>query len=138
MTQEQNTPMPQGFGYQGDEMITISAKEFIKLKAAVEQGIRATIVNYLPEVTDWIEVATSNRVESPTMEQIQNREVVMVTNRESTFSPNNVKTFFSDKLSMEMVEGQELLASIHQRNIESGLAKSFEELRAMQNTTDEK
>jgi hypothetical protein len=128
MQQEQ---MPQGFGYQGDEQITITAKEFIKLKSAVEQGIRSTIVNYLPEVTNWIEVATSNQVESPTLEQIQNGEVVMVTNRESTFSPNNVKTFFSDKLSMDMVEGQELMAAIHQRNIETGVAKSFQTLKEL-------
>lgn len=128
MQQEQ---MPQGFGYQGDEQITITAKEFIKLKSAVEQGIRSTIVNYLPEVTNWIEVATSNQVESPTLEQIQKGEVVMVTNRESTFSPNNVKTFFSDRLSMDMVEGQELMASIHQRNIENGVAKSFQTLKEL-------
>ena len=128
MQQEQ---MPQGFGYQGDEQITITAKEFIKLKSAVEQGIRSTIVNYLPEVTNWIEVATSNQVESPTLEQIQNGEVVMVTNRESTFSPSNVKTFFSDKLSMDMVEGQELMAAIHQRNIETGVAKSFQTLKEL-------
>jgi len=128
MTQEN---MPQGFGYQGDEQITISAKEFIKLKAAVEQGIRSTIVNYLPEVVNWVEVSTSNQVENPTKDQIQKGEVAMVTNRESTFSPNNVKTFFSDKLSMDMVEGQELMASIHQRNIESGVAKSFQTLKEL-------
>lgn len=128
MTQEN---MPQGFGYQGDEQITISAKEFIKIKAAVEQGIRSTIVNYLPEVINWIEVSTSNQVENPTQDQIHKGEVVMVTNRESTFSPNNVKTFFSDKLSMDMVEGQELMASIHQRNIESGVAKSFQTLKEL-------
>jgi hypothetical protein len=131
MSQEQ---MQQGFGYQGDEQITITAKEFIKLRSAVEQGISATIINYLPEVVNWVEVSTASKIDNPTQEQIQNREVVMVTDRESTFNPGNVKTFFSDKLSMDMVEGQELIAEIHQRNIESGVAKSFQDLKELSET----
>ena len=120
---------PLNYGYLGDEKIEISAKEFMAMKTAVEQGINATLEGYLPEVTKYVNIETSKIVENPSQEDLQSGKVTLVTDRNATFSPANVKYQYSTKLTPDMIMGQQLIMEIHERNVETGVAKSIEELQ---------
>lgn len=126
MTEEVKNPM--NYGYFGDEQITITAREFMGLKAAVEHGINATSESYMPEILKYVSTEDSSFVESPTDEDLLSGKVVPVTDREATFNPRNVKFKYSTKLTPDMVAAQELILEIHTRNVEMGNAKSKEEL----------
>lgn len=128
MTKENKNPM--NYGYFGDEQITITAREFMLLKAAVEHGINATSESYMPEVLKYVNTEDSSLVDSPTDEDLITGKVVPVTDREATFSPKNVKFKYSTKLTPDMVDAQQLIMEIHTRNVESGNAKTREELEA--------
>lgn len=130
MTTEQKNPMD--YGYLGTEEVTITSAEFMLLKRAVEHGINATLETYLPEVTKYVNTKTSELLEGfPTEEQITSGEVVLVTDREATFSPSNVRYQYNSKITPDMVQSQELIMKIHERNVETGVAKSVEELEAL-------
>jgi hypothetical protein len=128
MTEEIKNPM--NYGYFGDEQIVITAREFMSLKAAVEHGINATSESYMPEVLKYVNTEDSSLVDSPSKEDLISGKVVPVTDREATFNPSNVKFKYSTKLTPDMVDAQQLIMEIHTRNVESGNAKSREELEA--------
>lgn len=127
MNEEVKNPL--NFGYLGDEKFEISAKEFIAMKSAIEQGINSTLESYLPEVTKYVDTVTSKIVESPSQEDIQSGKVVMVTDRDATFNSANVRYQYSTKLTPDMIMGQQLIMEIHERNVGLGIAKSMEELQ---------
>ena len=102
MTEEVKNPM--NYGYFGDEQITITAREFMALKAAVEHGINATSESYMPEILKYVSTEDSSFVESPTDEDLLSGKVVPVTDREATFNPRNVKFKYSTKLTPDMVD----------------------------------
>lgn len=120
---------PLNYGYLGDEKIEITAKEFIAMKTAVEQGINSTLESYLPEVTKYVNVETSKIVDNPSQEDLQSGKVTMVTDRDATFNPMNVRYQYSTKLTPDMIMGQQLIMEIHERNVEIGVAKTLEELQ---------
>ena len=120
---------PLNYGYLGDEKIEITAKEFIAMKTAVEQGINSTLESYLPEVVKYVNIETSKIVDNPSQEDLQSGKVTLVTDRDATFSPANVKYQYSTKLTPDMIRGQQLIMEIHERNVETGVAKSIEELQ---------
>ena len=120
---------PLNYGYLGDEKIEITAKEFIAMKTAVEQGINSTLESYLPEVVKYVNIETSKIVDNPSQEDLQSGKVTLVTDRDATFSPSNVKYQYSTKLTPDMIMGQQLIMEIHERNVETGVAKSIEELQ---------
>jgi hypothetical protein len=120
---------PMNYGYLGDEKLEITAKEFIAMKTAIEQGINATLESYLPEVVKYVNVETSKIIDNPSQEELQSGKVTMVTDRDATFSPRNVKYQYSTKLTPDMIMGQQLIMEIHERNVGLGLAKSMEELQ---------
>jgi hypothetical protein len=120
---------PLNYGYLGDEKIEITAKEFMAMKSAVEQGINATLESYLPEVTKYVNIETSSIVGSPTQEDLQSGKVTLVTDRDATFNPANVRYQYSTKLTPDMIMGQQLIMEIHERNVGIGIAKTLEELQ---------
>lgn len=120
---------PLNYGYLGDEKIEITAKEFMAMKSAVEQGINATLESYLPEVTKYVSIETSSIVENPSQEDLQSGKVTLVTDRDATFNPANVRYQYSTKLTPDMIMGQQLIMEIHERNVEIGVAKTLEELQ---------
>ena len=120
---------PLNYGYLGDEKIEITEKEFIAMKTAVEQGINSTLESYLPEVVKYVNIETSKIVDNPSQEDLQSGKVTLVTDRDATFSPANVKYQYSTKLTPDMIMGQQLIMEIHERNVETGVAKSIEELQ---------
>jgi hypothetical protein len=120
---------PMNYGYLGDEKIEITAKEFIAMKTAIEQGINSTLESYLPEVTKYVNVETSKIVENPSQEDLQSGKVALVTDRDATFNPANVRYQYSTKLTPDMIMGQQLIMEIHERNVGIGLAKTMEELQ---------
>ena len=122
---------PLEYGYLGDERVEITAKEFMQLKNAVEQGINATLESYLPEVLRYVNRETSEIVLEPSQEDVASGKVVTVTDREATFNPANVKYQYNTKLSPDMIKGQQLIMEIHERNVEVGVAKSIKELEAL-------
>ena len=126
---QQEVKNPLNYGYLGDEKIEITAKEFMAMKSAVEQGINATLESYLPEVTKYVNIETSSIVENPSQEDLQSGKVTMVTDRDATFNPANVRYQYSTKLTPDMIMGQQLIMEIHERNVETGVAKSIEELQ---------
>lgn len=114
---------PLDYGYTGSEAITISAKEFVLLKNAVEAGIAATMEAYLPEVTRYVNVKTTKVVKNPTSEDLVSKKVVLVTDREATFSQENVSVKYNaNKITREMIQAQALIMEIHERNVEVGVA----------------
>jgi hypothetical protein len=126
---QQEVKNPLNYGYLGDEKIEITSKEFMAMKVAIEQGINATLESYLPEVTKYVDVESSKIVENPSEEDVKSGKVTLVTDRDATFSPANVKFQYSTKLTPDMVMGQQLIMEIHERNVNSGVAKSIEELK---------
>jgi hypothetical protein len=126
-----DTKNPMNYGYAGDEQITLTAVEFMTLKSAVEHGINATVETYLPEVVRFVNKETSDIVENPSKEDIANGVVVLVTDKDATFNSSNVKVHYNSKLTHDMVRGQQLILEIHERHVESGVAKSSEELQAI-------
>jgi hypothetical protein len=82
-----------------------------------------------PEVTKYVDVESSKIVENPSEEDVKLGKVTLVTDRDATFSPANVKFQYSTKLTPDMVMGQQLIMEIHERNVNSGVAKSIEELK---------
>jgi hypothetical protein len=120
---------PLNYGYLGDEKIEITAKEFIAMKSAIEQGINSTLESYLPEVIKYVNVETSKIVDNPSQEDLQSGKVTLVTDRDATFSPANVRYQYSTKLTPDMIGGQQLIMEIHERNVETGIAKSVEDLQ---------
>jgi hypothetical protein len=126
---QQEVKNPLNYGYLGDEKIEITSKEFMAMKSAVEQGINATLESYLPEVTKYVNIETSSIVENPSQEDLQSGKVTMVTDRDATFNPANVRYQYSTKLTPDMIMGQQLIMEIHERNVETGVAKSIEELQ---------
>lgn len=120
---------PMNYGYLGDEKIEITAKEFIAMKTAIEQGINSTLESYLPEVTRYVNIETSKIVDNPSQEDLQSGKVTMVTDRDATFNPANVRYQYSTKLTPDMIMGQQLIMEIHERNVGAGVAKSLEELK---------
>jgi hypothetical protein len=127
---EEEIKNPMNYGYFGNEEVVITAREFMMLKAAVEHGINATSESYMPEVLKYVNTEDSSIVETPSDEDLISGKVVPVTDREATFSPRNVKFKYSTKLTPDMVDAQQLIMEIHTRNVESGNAKSREELEA--------
>lgn len=121
---------PAQYSYSGEETITISGAEFLLLKGAVEQGINATLVNYLPEVIKYVNLEDSAIVENPSEEDLISGKVVIVTDKDATFSSTNVRSFYNERLTPHMIQGQELIMQIHERNVTDGVAKSFDELEA--------
>jgi hypothetical protein len=126
---QQEVKNPLNYGYLGDEKIEITSKEFMAMKSAVEQGINATLESYLPEVTKYVNIETSKIVDNPSQEDLQSGKVTMVTDRDATFNPANVRYQYSTKLTPDMIMGQQLIMEIHERNVETGVAKSIEELQ---------
>ena len=122
---------PLEYGYLGEERVEITAKEFMQLKNAVEQGINATLESYLPEVLRYVNRETSEIVLEPSQEDVASGKVVTVTDREATFNPANVKYQYNTKLSPDMIKGQQLIMEIHERNVETGVAKSIKELEVL-------
>lgn len=120
---------PMNYGYLGDEKFEITAKEFIAMKTAIEQGINSTLESYLPEVTKYVNVETSKIVENPSSEDLQSGKVALVTDRDATFNPANVRYQYSTKLTPDMIMGQQLIMEIHERNVGLGIAKTMEELQ---------
>jgi hypothetical protein len=101
------------------------------LKRAVEHGINATLETFLPEVTKYVNIETSELVDEFTEEDLTSGKVVLVTDREATFSPKNVKYQYNTKLTPDMIQSQELIMNIHERNIEKGVAKTVQELESL-------
>lgn len=129
MQAEEKNPLE--YGYLGEERVEITAKEFMQLKNAVEQGINATLESYLPEVLRYVNRETSEIVLEPSQEDVASGKVVTVTDREATFNPANVKYQYNTKLSPDMIKGQQLIMEIHERNVETGVAKSIKELEVL-------
>lgn len=129
MQAEEKNPLE--YGYLGEERVEITAKEFMQLKNAVEQGINATLESYLPEVLRYVNRETSEIVLEPSQEDVASGKVVTVTDREATFNPVNVKYHYNTKLSPDMIKGQQLIMEIHERNVETGVAKSIKELEVL-------
>lgn len=127
MNEEVKNPL--NYGYLGDERIEITAKEFIAMKTAIEQGINSTLDSYLPEVTKYVDIESSKIVDNPSQEDLESGKVTLVTDRDATFNPRNVKYHYSTKLTPDMIMGQQLIMEIHERNVETGVAKSVEELK---------
>jgi hypothetical protein len=83
----------------------------------------------LPEVTKYVDIESSKIVDNPSQEDLESGKVTLVTDRDATFNPRNVKYHYSTKLTPDMIMGQQLIMEIHERNVETGVAKSVEELK---------
>lgn len=130
--QEENKN-PQDYGYKGDEIIEISAREFMVFKTAIEDGINATSSAYMPEVKKYINTETAEEVYNPSAEDVQSGKVVQVMDRSATFAPHNtIVTFNPEKLTREMTLAQEFVFEIHNRNVDKGVAKHRSEFEKEQ------
>jgi len=129
---------PQEYGYLGTEKFEITSSEFMLFKMALEQGLRLTEVVTYPQVFEYVD-QEGKVVKSPSEEDLITGKVNKVPNTEKTFSDENLTvTYNADKITKEMLMAQELLMDLHFRNIESGVAKSIEELKSAKELTLEK
>lgn len=128
MKQESKNPFE--YGYLGNEEIKISANEFNLLRKAIDCGIEATQKIDYPEVLVYRDIETGKTVTSPKQEDIASGKVRLSTDKEATFNPDNAKIVYDgQKLKPEMLYATEMMLDIHIRNVESGVAKSKEELK---------
>lgn len=119
---------PSEYGYKGDEQITITGREFLLLRKAIEDGINNATLYRMDEVTKWVNLDGED-VENPTPEQIANEEVHKVMDIRQTVSDNNLTVFFDpNKLTNELLLGQELMLDIHMRNINNQIAVHKDEV----------
>ena len=120
------------YGYAGDEMIEITAKEFMILKSAVESGLDAVRTVEYPEVVMYINRETGDEVKSPSDEDLMLGKVIQSTDKAKTFSGENAKTSYdASKLTPEMLYAVELSVDIHARNVKNGVAKTLTELEEL-------
>ncbi len=116
------------YKYNGDEKITITAKDLMILKLAIDYGIQATSRFDYPEVMIYVDTTTGAKVNKPKKEDLLSGKYVYTVDPEATFSANNMKiSYDGDKLKSEMLIGQKILNEIHQLNIETGVAKQVTE-----------
>lgn len=119
------------YGYKGDEQITISAREFITLKNAVEKGLENASEEYLPAIEQYVEVETGKVVENPSQEDLLTRKVVPTTDKQATFSSANIKIKYDlKKVSPDLLKALEYIHEIHYRAIEQGIATHVDNLPA--------
>ena len=118
------------YGYAGDEQVTISAKEFMILKSAVDAGIASLQRVEYPEVIMYLDAESGDRVENPSDEDLATGKVILSTDKEATFSNRNAKiSYDAMKLTPEMLYAQEIVVDVHARNVRDGIAKPQEELK---------
>jgi len=90
----------------GDELITITVREFLTLKTASEQGLLLCQNSEFPAV----------------YKKYKGRSVF---SPEDTFKQSNEKVSYdSKKITMEMLMAQEIFIKTHLDNIEKGIAKN--------------
>lgn len=129
---------PQEYGYLGTEKFELTSSEFMLFKVALEQGLRLTEVVTYPQVFEYVD-QEGNVVKNPSEEDLITGKVNKAPNTQKTFSDENLNiTYDANKITKEMLMAQELLMEIHFRNIESGVAKSVEELQSAKELTLEK
>lgn len=111
----------QNYNYTGDENITITAKDFLILKQAVEDGINNTVIVNFPEVLTPLNRETG---ELATEMDIKEGKSILVTDSQGTFGQENRKLSYDGlKLTAAMLEANRILLETHKKNIESGIAK---------------
>lgn len=126
---KENLKNPFDYGYLGEEEITITAREFNLIRTALEQGIAATQkINYV-EVIVYRDTTTGKEVKNPSQEDIQTGKVKLSMDKAETFNQQNTQvTYDAMLLRPEMLYASEMILDIHIRNVESGIAKTREEL----------
>ena len=121
---------PQQYGYTGEEKFEISSGEFQMLRLALEKGLQNGTKLEAQEVIVYLDAQTGEKVENPSREDIEMGKITLVTDKQATFAPENIKfSYDMTKISREMLLAQEILADIHLRNVESGVAKHVDELK---------
>lgn len=106
---------PNDYGYLGNEDMTIKTSEYLLLKTAFQQAVDLTRNITYPSVYK---------------EEDGNRFF----DTEATFADSNmVISYDGKKLTKEMLMSQELIVDLHFRNIETGVAKSKEQLEDAKN-----
>jgi len=124
---------PLNHWYEGEENISINAREYGLLKTALEQAMALVIETTYPEITGFVD-KTGAVVEKPTQKQFENEEVQQVVMPDKTFSAANRKVHYKSTVTNELIAANELILSIHMRNIEAGNTKTLEELQKIYET----
>lgn len=121
---------PGDYGYRGDEQITITGREFLLLRKAIEDAINNATLYRMDEVWRWVD-ENGEDVENPSSEDVLQGKVRRVTDIKNTVSESNLTVYFDPKmLTNEMLFGQELLLDIHLRNINNNIATNFADAKS--------
>jgi hypothetical protein len=121
---------PGDYGYRGDEQITITGREFLLLRKAIEDAINNATLYRMDEIWRWVD-ENGEYVENPSSEDVLQGKVRRVTDIKNTVSESNLTVYFDPKmLTNEMLFGQELLLDIHLRNINNNIATNFADAKS--------
>ena len=121
---------PNEFSYRGDELITITANEFLAIVKANEIAIKQGVETKFKAQPEWVSTLTGAIVTEPTQEDLQSGVVTQVTSIERTFSAENFEETFAAWLYPDVIQLKEMLLGVHKRQIETGVAVHFATLRA--------
>lgn len=121
---------PNEFSYRGNELITITANEFLAIVKANEIAIKQGIETKFKAQPEWVSTVTGAIVTEPTQEDLQSGLVTQVTSIEKTFSADNFQETFAAWLYPDVIQLKEMLLGVHKRQIETGVAVHFETLKA--------
>lgn len=121
---------PTEYGYRGDEQITISAREFLLLRKAIEDGVNNATIQTMPEVIKYVTPEGDDFEGTPTEEDFIKDTVRAITDIRKTVSESNLKISFDpNKLTKEMLLANELLLEIHLRNVENNVATHRDDIK---------
>ncbi len=123
---------PALYGYVGDELITITAMDYVRLRGAIEAFLgKETTVSY-PEKYRYVNKETGEPIKVLTE---KNKPLARkIVDFEATMGSNPAISRTEEGL--ELLEIKFMMEGIHIKNIEEGIAKHksfFDELNAKQN-----
>ena len=111
---------PAEYLYRPNAQIVISGREFMLLQALAEKAMKNGIREEFVQAHEWVNLETSKIVKKPTKKQIEAGKVRQIPSKDATM--NNKNVIYDANLHPEVFNGNELLFSIHLRNIEGDVA----------------
>lgn len=117
---------PVEYGYKGDEQVTISGREFLLVRQAIEDAINNATTHRFDEVIKYVNVETGEDYTPQENDDLKLltalNKVRPVTDIRATVNSDNLTISFDpNKLTKEILQANELLLSIHLRNIENNV-----------------
>jgi len=125
MSQEQKNPSE--YNYTGDELITITAREFASLNGVVDYALDQETNKFYPEKYNFINKETNERVNKVT--EKNKHLAIKVVDLERTLDGDPIIS--RTRRGQDILRVKLILEKIHMQNVDSGIAKHYTELQEL-------